>query len=177
MPKSSKEKIADDEQRIIKELKTHAKDSISSIAEKCGCSRQAVWRTIKRLEENNTIWGYSAIVDDDKLNQKRYFIFLKRSHNPVSKEIIEAISTKRLMQETKDIDVTLEGSYFVHGFTDWMLCITANDITKVKKFCEVLNRLFEEGIIIDMKILEVLFSIEKNCINNPDMEKIVQFFI
>ncbi len=177
MPKSSKEKIAEDEQKIVKELKTHAKDSISSIAEKCGCSRQAVWRTIKRLEKNKTIWGYSTVVDDDKLNQKRYFIFFKRSHNSVSKEIIEAITTERLKQETKDIDVTIEGSYFVHGFSDWMLCITANDITHVKKFSEVLNRLFEENVISDLKILEVLFSVEKNCINNPDMEKIIQFFM
>ncbi|UCD13538.1 MAG: Lrp/AsnC family transcriptional regulator [Thermoplasmatales archaeon] len=177
MAKSSREKIAEDENKIVNELRMHAKESIDKIAKSCSCSRQKVWRIIKGLEKNKTIWGYSAVLDDEKLGLKRYFIFLKRTNKPVSKEIIEVITTRRLKQETKHIDVTLEESYYVHGFSDWVLCITANDFSHVTKYCEVLKQLFVEGIVSEMKILEVLFTNEKCCISNPEPEKIIKFFL
>ena len=67
MSKSSKEQIIDDEKKVIRELKKNAKASIDSIGKNCNFSRQKVWRIIKRLEENKTIWGYSSVFYDEKL--------------------------------------------------------------------------------------------------------------
>ena len=58
MAKTSKKQIEEDERKIISELQKNAKESIDIIAKKCGFSRQKVWRIIKRLEKNKTIWGY-----------------------------------------------------------------------------------------------------------------------
>ena len=91
MPKSSKKQIDDDEKKFLKELQQNSGDSIDNIAKKCGFSRQKVWRIKKRLEKNNTIWGYNAVVDDEKLGLKMYQILLKRSPVPLSAEMIEAI--------------------------------------------------------------------------------------
>jgi len=70
MSKSSKEQIIDDEKKVIRELKKNAKASIDSIGKNCNFSRQKVWRIIKRLEENKTIWGYSSVFYDEKINLK-----------------------------------------------------------------------------------------------------------
>jgi len=67
MPKSSKKQIDDDEKVVVQKLQKNSKESIDKIAKKCGFSRQKVWRIIKRLEKNKTIWGYHAIVDNKKI--------------------------------------------------------------------------------------------------------------
>ena len=51
MPKTSKEQIADDEKKIIRELQKNSKENIDKIAKRCGFSRQKAWRIIKRLEK------------------------------------------------------------------------------------------------------------------------------
>ena len=46
MARSSIKQIANDETKIINELKKNARESIDTIADKCGFSRQKVWRII-----------------------------------------------------------------------------------------------------------------------------------
>ena len=67
MPKTSKEQITDDEKKILWELQKNSKENVEKIAKKCGFSRQKIWRVIRRLEKNKTIWGYHAVVDDNKV--------------------------------------------------------------------------------------------------------------
>ena len=68
--------IEEDEKKIIKELQNNANKSINEIAKKCGFSRQKVWRIIKNLENNNTIWGYVAVTNEEKLDHKEYIVHL-----------------------------------------------------------------------------------------------------
>ena len=44
MAKNSVKQIEQDEKKILEELKENANKSINDIAEKCGFSRQKVWR-------------------------------------------------------------------------------------------------------------------------------------
>ena len=88
MAKNSRVQIEKDKRKIIKELSRNANKSINEIANNCGFSRQKVWRIIKNLEKNNVIWGYSAVVDEEKQEQKGYLVLIKRSDAPVKKEII-----------------------------------------------------------------------------------------
>ena len=103
MPKNSISQIEKDEKKILTELKINANKSINEIAKTCGFSRQKVWRIIKNLEKNNTIWGYTAILDYDKLNKKRYQMLLKRSHQPLTKEIINQILNRELKEKLKEM--------------------------------------------------------------------------
>jgi len=66
MAKSSKEQIYKDDLKVIDELQKNAKEKIETIAKNCGFSRQKTWRIINRLEENKTIWGYAAVVNEGK---------------------------------------------------------------------------------------------------------------
>ena len=76
MAKSSIKQIKEDEKKILAELQKNSRKSVDSIAEKCGFSRQKVWRLMNRLEENKTIWGYGAVVDNEKLELIEYVILL-----------------------------------------------------------------------------------------------------
>ena len=177
MPKSSKEQIIDDENKVISELKKNAKESIDGIGKNCKFSRQKVWRIIKRLEENNTIWGYSSIVDDNKLSVKRYIILIKRTSKPLAKEKIEFITKREFKNSVSKFGIGVESSYFTHGSFDWITIITALDIKQVKQFVNLLNNYFSEGYIDDIQIVEVIFPLEINGIDNPNIKEFKEYFL
>jgi len=177
MPKSSREQIIDDENKVISELKKNAKESIDGIGKNCKFSRQKVWRIIKRLEGNNTIWGYSSIVDDNKLNLKRYIILVKRTSKPISKEKIKKITKREFKNAVLKIGIGVESSFFTHGTFDWITIITAPDIKQVKQFVNLLNNYFSEGYIDDIQTIEVIFPLEVNGIDNPNLKEFEEFFI
>ena len=176
MPKSSKKQINEDDKTFLKILQKNSGDSIESISKRCGFSGQKVWRIKKRLEKEKTIWGYSAVVDEDKLDLKQYFILIKRTSILAPKEKLDLVIERELKKESAKIGVDVEYSYYVHGSFDWLLCITASSIRQVKKFCNLLNTLFAEGYISDVQVLEVIFPIEKSGIVNPNINEIRDFF-
>ena len=176
MPKSSKEQIVVDERRIVTELKKNSKDSIDNIAKACSCSRQKVWRIIKRLEENKTIWGYQAVVDDEKMGVKKYQILLKKSPMPISDQMMDLFLDKDLNKKMEKFGVQFDYSYYTQGYFDWSLCITAPNIISVKKFVEILNSNFEE-YISEIQILEVIFPLLTSGFDNPNLDDIKQFFL
>ena len=176
MPKSSKKQIDEDDKTFLKILQKNSGDSIESIAKRCGFSRQKVWRIKKRLEKDKTIWGYSAVVDEDKLGLKQYFILIKRTSKPATKEKLDKVIGRELKKESAKIGVDIEGSFYIHGSFDWLISITASHIRQVKKFCETFGTLFAEGYVSDIQVLEVIFPIEKNGIDNPNVKEIESLF-
>jgi len=78
MAKSSAKQIEQDKKRILDELTKNAHRSVNEIADTLGFSRQKVWRIIKNLEEDKTIWGYTAIVDDNKMGRKNFVFYLRK---------------------------------------------------------------------------------------------------
>ena len=176
MAKSSKEKIEEDKQRVLQELQKNSSDSVNDIAKRLGFSRQKVWRIIRDLEGSNTIWGYTAIIDDEIIDRKRFFILLKRSHKPAPKEKVDIVVKRDLREVGTTLGVELEGSFYINGIYDWLMCITAEDIKKVKMFCDSFSRVFKGMYISDIQILEVMFPVERNGFDNPNLEKLKEFF-
>ncbi|GAF78134.1 unnamed protein product, partial [marine sediment metagenome] len=107
MPKNSREQIDADEKKVIRELQKNSKESIDKIAKRCGFSQQKVRRIIKRLEKNKTIWGYYAVVDNEKINMKRYLMLIKRSNKPVKDAINKIIDLTMHHCEGEESDVDI----------------------------------------------------------------------
>jgi DNA-binding Lrp family transcriptional regulator len=174
MPKSSKEQIDEDEKKIIKLLQKNSEESIDKIAKKCGFSRQKVWRIKKKLEKNKIIWGYHAVVEDDRMDMKRYQILIKKTPVPMSNDIIEVMLGKNIRIELEKSGIMFYNSLYTQGYFDWSLCITAPDIIKVKKFIEFLKIKFENHIS-DIQVLEVIFPFLKSGIDNPNLNEFKEF--
>ena len=83
---------------------------------------------------------------------------------------------RKLKKESAKIGIDIEGSFYIHGSFDWLICITANHIKQVKKFCETFGALFSEDYISDIQVLEVIFPVEKNGIVNPNIKEIESLF-
>lgn len=174
MPKTSRKQIDSDEKKVIKELQKNANESIDKLAKKCGFSRQKVWRIIKRLEHNQTIWGYHAVVDDEKLNQKSFVMMIKRSNEPME-NMVDKIIKNTIEEIGKKVGSIVHCNVYLHGVYDWMILFTAEDVRHAKKFSEVLNKEFGK-LIDDITIMEMIFPLRRCQILNPQLPKFKDFF-
>ena len=174
MVKWSKKQIYEDELKVIAELEKNAKENIDVIAKNCGCSRQKVWKIIKRLEENKTIWGYATIVNEEKQGLKSYMILIKKTSLPIDEKLADKIISRKLEQSASEAGIKIEHSMFTHGTFDWVICFKAKDMKHAKKFNEIVNKTYW-GYIGEVQMLEILFPIRKQGILNPEIEKLKKF--
>jgi Lrp/AsnC family leucine-responsive transcriptional regulator len=170
MPKSSKEQINLDEKKIIRELMRNSKESIETIARKCGFSRQKVWRVIKRLEENKTIWGYHAVVDDEKLGLKNYLLLIKKTNRPIG-DVVDKIIAGETGVEAEKLGVTVEHCDYLHGGFDWLISFTAENIIQAKRFVEGIMITYQD-YVRETCLLEKIFPLLKCGIGNPELKKL-----
>jgi DNA-binding Lrp family transcriptional regulator len=175
MAKNSMRQIEEDEKRILDELSRNANKSINEIAKTCGFSRQKVWRIIKNLEKNNTIWVYVAVIDEEKQDKKGYIILIKRTNKPLEKTVIDKIINRDLTKRSSSAGIEIANSIYTNGVFDWVICFNANGIKEAKGFVEELNKIFA-GYIAETYLLEKMFEAEKCGIDNPEIEKLKDFF-
>ncbi|MCJ7570436.1 MAG: Lrp/AsnC family transcriptional regulator [Candidatus Thermoplasmatota archaeon] len=175
MPKNSVKQIEQDEKRILDELTKNANKSINDIAESCGFSRQKVWRVIKNMEKNHTIWGYTAVVDEEKQDKKGYILLMKRTNKPFPQELINKIINRDLAKKGKKIGIEMTNSFYTHGVYDWVICFNANDIREAKSFVEEFNKLYE-GFVSEIQLLEKMFCAVSCGVTNPEIKKLKDFF-
>lgn len=174
MAKSSKHKIEKDNNLVLDELQKNSKKSINEIAKKLGFSRQKVWRIIKELEDNKTIWGYTAVVNEEKKDLSSFVILIKRTLKPADKNLIDLIISRKLEELADELDVIIEHSYYTNGICDWIICLKSGNIANAKKFCEVLLKTYK-GYIENYNLIEILFPIRVQGIINPELEKLNEF--
>jgi len=175
MAKNSVKQIEEDEKKILAELSKNANKSINEIAKYCGFSRQKVWRIIKNLEKNNTIWGYVAVINEEKQNKHGFIVLLKRSQVPIEKEALEKIVSRELINKVQKSGIEVINSIYTNGAYDWVICFSAENVKEAKSFVELLTKLFS-GFISEILLLEEMFSASKNGISNPEIEKLRDFF-
>jgi DNA-binding Lrp family transcriptional regulator len=174
MAKISKEQQNEDEMKILAELQKNAKENIDTIAKHCGFSKHKAWRMIKQLEKNKKIWGYSAIVDNEKQGLQKYILFLKRSNKPFEKKDFSDIAMTRLKHMYEDLGITMLNTYMIHGEYDCVVIFTAKDINHAKKFCDLLMQKYS-GPTEKMHLSQILFTLREQNILNPDPMEIRGF--
>lgn len=82
------------DKKIIAELEMNAKTSFASLGKKVQLSKQAIKYRIQKLEDENLIQGYNALVDISQLGESIYVIYLK----------LIQISSKKEKEWMKDMD-------------------------------------------------------------------------
>ena len=174
MPKSSLTRLIEDEEKILEILEIDAQASIDDIAKKCGFSRQKVWRIIKKLEEEKTIWGYTAIVEQERYNLKHFTMLMKRNTNPFDQEIIQEILNTRLDDLLESSIIKMEHIEYIHGSYDALLSFYAPDLISAKKFSDRFKERFYK-YIASVDLLEGIFFIRNQRLRNPNIKKILQY--
>ncbi|MGF3584564.1 MAG: winged helix-turn-helix transcriptional regulator [Thermoplasmatota archaeon] len=163
--------IKDDEQKILYELLKDSSQSINTLAKKLKFSRQKVWRIIRHLKWNGTIWGFTAVVDERRIKMKSYMILIRRTTEPLREDLANKIIKRNVEPSAKKLGITIDSSFYVHGIYDWVICFYAEDISNAKQFCDVVLRAYT-GYIADIHILETLFWVKKQGMINPNKRKL-----
>jgi len=174
MPKSSKKQINEDDKKFLRILQQNSGDSIENIAKNCGFSRQKVWRIKKRLENNKTIWGYNAVVDNEKLDMKRYMMLVKRSSQPIG-DAINKITKLTAGKKGEEIGIDVLSVGYMHGEYDVAIVFMADGIKHAKKFKEILISEVP-NLIRNLDLMEYVFLLRDGGITNPEIEKMREFF-
>jgi len=161
------------QEKIINELQKNCRLNLDEIGKKCGCSRYKVGRVIKKLEENETIIGYSAIIDPRKLNLKHYILLIKRTNIPLDESFLKKLpvsKTSDLLPET-DINVNHEDTRYLHGYYDWIATFTTDDISHAKEFCNQILKVFHK-YVENIELLETVKPIRINGFSIPQTSTI-----
>lgn len=169
MSKSSKEKLDDDTKRVLSELKNNANKSVNDIAKKLSFSRQKVWRLIKNLEEDHTIWGYTAIINEEKQGKKTFILLIKRTTNPFDDQLAEKIISRDLEIEMAKFNCTVIGSVYTNGSYDWVIVFVADELKNAKIVADLFLKRYPR-YIQDTILLEELFPCKVQNILNPDIK-------
>jgi DNA-binding Lrp family transcriptional regulator len=175
MAKSSKKEIERDEKKVLYELMKNSNQSINDISNKLGFSRQKVWRIIKKLEDEKTVWGYTAVVNNEKIGMKLYILMGNRTTKPIPKEKVDFVIDKNFEKLAKKNNCILYSTYYLHGEVDFISAFKAVNLSDAKRFQEEFNRLYQ-GFIGTTKLHEVLFTLRETCVFNPDINKLAEFF-
>ena len=104
MARNSVEQIDKDEKLIMSILEKDAKENIDTLADRCGFSRQKVWRIIKRLEKTKLIWGYAAINGGEKMEVGNFVILIKKSSKPADEKTINSLVGRELDEIAEKMD-------------------------------------------------------------------------
>jgi DNA-binding Lrp family transcriptional regulator len=171
MAKSSKEQLDKDDRKILAELQKNSNESIDTIAKHCGFSRQKVWRTIKQLQKNRMIWGYTAIIDEGKLGQKHFILLMKRKQKGFEEKIIDTLISRSFENAVSKMGIIIETSSYIHGEYDWITTFTASGIRQAKQFCNSIQIAYPD-VFERFVLIETLFDIKKQHILNPDAKKL-----
>jgi len=171
MAKTSKKQIMVDEKKVIQQLQRNAMENLDLFAKKCGFSRQKVWRIIKNLEENKSIWGYTAIIDPEYLQKKHYVLLMKRNAQKINQKIIDILLSRELDDSVTKLGISIETSSYLHGEYDWIATFLAPDIIAAKRFSELVKTTYPETFE-KIDLLETLFDIKRQNIINPNASQL-----
>jgi DNA-binding Lrp family transcriptional regulator len=171
MAKTSKKQIDKDMKRTMAELERNSNENLDALAKRLKFSRQKIWRFVKILEKSKAIWGYTAVIDNERRSLIGYTLMLKRSMKPIDEKTLDAFTS----QETQDaLGVTIESLFFVHGEYDWILSFTASDIKMAKRFYETLLTTYP-GVFERASLLETLVAVRDHHVMNPNAKKLKEF--
>lgn len=175
MAKISEKQLKRDKIKIIDQLKKNADKSINDIAKTCGFSRQKVWRIVKDLEKEKTIWGYTSIVDEAKKGMGYYILLLKRNTIPIKSDVIKTISSREIEKHIEKLGCEFVSSLYTHGFYDWVIIFTAPDKIQAKKVNEIFIDRYHD-YLVEIKLLETIFPVKIQGFVNPNIKNLHDLF-
>jgi DNA-binding Lrp family transcriptional regulator len=158
---------------ILQALLKDPTKSLRDIAKDLKSYRQKIWRVKKKLEEENVIWGYTAVIDDGKLNQIPYIMLLKMK--PMSKELVDLMLKRLYRKEQEKQNIRLRDFWIVNGEYDWVIEFSAPDHATARKYYDTIRLLYDEFLLAKPVMVDVNFCLVAEGKRNPEIEKLREY--
>ena len=147
--------------------------SLRIIAKELKSYRQKIWRVKKKFEEENIIWGYTAVIDDSKLNRIPYIMLLKMK--PMSKELVDLMLKRLYKREQEKQNIRLRDFWIVNGEYDWVIKFSAPNHASARKYYDTIRLLYDNYLIEKPVMVDVNFCLVAEGKRNPELEKLREF--
>ena len=122
------------DQQIIKLLQINGKTTIKEIANKLNLTTSPIFERIKRLEKEEIIKGYTALVDPKKVDKGQIVFCNISMPNYNDKNIKEFENKVGFMPEVLEC-------YHIAGVVDYQMKVLVKDIDAYNKFLQKISLL------------------------------------
>ncbi len=150
---------------LLSALMANARASLGEIAERLQSYRQKVWRTVQSLE-GETIWGYTAVVDEHRLGWRRYIVLLKVAHASTNfNQHLEDLETRL----SKSSTVRLVNAHIITGVDyNFLFEVSCQTPIDLQVFQDMVQSSL--GTILERppKTIEAVHSMRLSGFRNPD---------
>jgi len=158
---------------IIHALLTDPRKSASEIADELNTYRQKVWREIKKLEEKKAIWGYTAIINEEKIDWKSFIILIKMK--PISKKQVDLELRSLGENKPKKLNIRLLDFFYINGTYDWIIIFAAENWAAARKYYDFVRIKYRQFLREKPELIEIIFSLVRYGKKNPEIEKLKEF--
>jgi DNA-binding Lrp family transcriptional regulator len=159
--------------RVLKYLLKNPTNSTREMAKDLNSYPQKVWRIRKKLEEENIIWGYTAVVDENRLDHVIYLMLLKTK--PMSKELAELIIKRITGGVPAKENVRLIDNLHVNGEYDWFIRFSAPDHMTARRYYDTIRVQYEDYLIEKPVMIDVNFILVAEGKINPEIGGLCDF--
>ncbi|MBU6997671.1 MAG: winged helix-turn-helix transcriptional regulator [Theionarchaea archaeon] len=158
---------------FVNELVKDPRRPLSEMAKSLGTYRQKVWRKIKELEEKRVVWGYTAVVDEERMGWKSFIILMKME--PISEKQAQLLIRRVLEQEAEKLKARVVDSFYMNGAYDWIIIFAADSWATARKYYDSIRKEYKAFLTEKPELIDIVFPITRYGKINPDMERIMEF--
>jgi DNA-binding Lrp family transcriptional regulator len=158
---------------ILEQLYKDPTRSDREIAKKIDSYRQKVWRERKKLERKKIIWGYTAVVDESKLNHVVYLILFNAK--PMSRKLADLIIERITKDEAQQQKVRLINVLYLNGGFDWLIMFSAPDHATARRYYDSLRVVYARYMLEKPVLVDVNFLLVREGKTNPEIEKLEDY--
>ena len=158
---------------IIEFLLEDPTRSIREMAIELKSYRQTIWRRKKKLEEEKVIWGYTAVIDENKRNNVLYLVLMKMK--PMTPGLADTIIKRMVGKEQSNLNVRLIDAFHVNGEYDWIIRFSAPDHAVASSYYDALRLIYGDYLLEKPIIVDVSFILIAEGKRNPEVNKLYDF--
>jgi len=167
MAKSSRRKVQDDKEKILRIMIKDAGLDLGELAKEAKFSRQKLWRILKSLEKEKAFWKKTILADPTFFGLKRYFIMMGLNTSLNGFRLND-----RFVKEMEKQELMLENAHFINAphVCDLVMTVWAKDLVHARKVCGVVDKLDDGAAVAEVMVCEEIFPFMINTVPNPDTE-------
>ncbi|MFO8050267.1 MAG: hypothetical protein R6V01_01030 [Thermoplasmatota archaeon] len=159
--------------RILNELLKDPTRSLEEIARSCGSYRQKVWREKRKLEDNEAVWGYTAVVDENMIDWKSFLLLIKLK--PLTADQARLLIRRHLTNAPGELSIRLMDTYYLNGKYDLLVIFAAPNWMTARKYYDSIRLEYENYLEDRPEIIDVAFSLIRWGKVNPNIQKLKDF--
>ena len=127
----------------------------------------------KNLEKNEFIWGYTAIIDDIRLDRVVYLVLLKMKS--MTKELVNIIKKRLIENQPAKYNIRLIDVFHVTGEYDWIIRFSSPDRKTASRYYDSIRSIYEDFLLEKPIIIDINFIIMAAGKKNPKLKKLYEF--